>query len=75
MSHYKDKRRFYCESNAGKSYVIIEQMRIASRQTVEAKTDYMTEQGEIVSRLDESHFLILLNNEVVTVQRGKRRQH
>ncbi|MDE1993354.1 MAG: hypothetical protein KGI75_12695 [Rhizobiaceae bacterium] len=73
MSTYEEKRRFQCESDAGKTYVVIEQMRVSSRIAIQ-KTDYITDDGEIVTRLDDGHFLILLRDEVLSI-RDEQREH
>jgi len=72
MTRYKDKRRFRCEGEAGTSYVIVEQIKVA-RGLALPRTDYMTEDGEIANRLDDNHFLILLNKEIVSVRKRPRK--
>ncbi|KQV19958.1 hypothetical protein ASC97_28800 [Rhizobium sp. Root1203] len=74
MARYKDKRRFRCEGEAGRSYVIVEQIKVA-RGLGLPRTDYMTEDGEIANRLDDDHFLILLNKEIVSVLKRPGKGH
>jgi hypothetical protein len=66
---YKETKRFRCEGNAGKNCVIIEQIRVLDsfQGNTVPKADYITEDGEVVSRLDNENFLILINGEVVHV--------
>ena len=64
---YEETRRYVCASDSGKQYIIIEQMRRSSRSSEQPKRDYITEKGEIVSRLDEANFLLLLEGEIVHV--------
>ncbi|WP_028748111.1 hypothetical protein [Rhizobium mesoamericanum] len=65
MSDYKEERRFRCLNDGGKTYVVIQQIRISGAAS--PKTDYMTEDGEIVNRLDEDHFLLLLDGQVLHI--------
>lgn len=72
MARYKNRRRFRCEGDAGRSYVIIEQIKVA-RGSSSPKTDYMTDDGEIANRLDDGRFLILIHDEIVRVQTRERK--
>jgi hypothetical protein len=38
-----------------------------SRQSANARTDYVTEEGDVAERLDDGSFLLLLSNEVIRV--------
>jgi hypothetical protein len=67
MSNYKEERRFRCQDERGKTYVVIQQIRISGQNAPLPKTDYMTEEGEIVNRLDEDHFLLLLDGQVLHI--------
>ena len=71
MSIYEEKCRFQCESDAGKTYVVIEQIRVSTRIAIQ-KTDYITDDGEIVMRLDDQHFLILLRDELLSIRKEMR---
>jgi hypothetical protein len=64
---YKETKRFRCEGDAGKNCVIIEQIRESDsfQRNAIPKADYITEDGEVVSRLDNENFLILIKGEVV----------
>jgi hypothetical protein len=64
---YKETKRFCCQGDAGKNCVIIEQIRVSDSFLGNAspKADYITEDGEVVSRLDDENFLILIKGEVV----------
>jgi hypothetical protein len=72
MPHYKEIRRFHCEGDSGKRYTVIEQLLVSSPPkfavTGEPRTDYLTEDGEIAERLDDSTFLLLVAHEVIRVQ-------
>jgi hypothetical protein len=74
MARYKNRRRFHCEGDAGRSYVIIEQIKVA-RGSSSPRTDYMTDDGEIADRLDDGRFLILINREIVRVQKRSGKGH
>lgn len=64
---YKETKRFRCQGDAGKNCVIIEQIRVSDsfQGNATPKADYITEDGEVVSRLDNENFLILIKGEVV----------
>jgi len=68
MTVYEDIRRINCENAAGRSLVIIEQRKWPSFAP-EGKPrapifDYMTEDGQIASKLDDENFLLLLTDEL-----------
>ncbi|WP_040677742.1 hypothetical protein [Rhizobium mesoamericanum] len=65
MSDYREERRYRCLNDGGKTYVVIQQIRISGAAL--PKTDYMTEDGEIVNRLDDDHFLLLLDGQVLHI--------
>lgn len=68
MSQFEETRRIVCRNDAGKSIVLIEQRkwpRFASPGgDVAPILDYMTEDGEVASKLDDGQFLLLLSDEV-----------
>lgn len=71
MPHYKEIRRFRCEGTSGRHYTVIEQSLVVSApkfaSTDNPRTDYLTEDGEIAERLDESTFLLLVAHEVIRI--------
>jgi len=67
MSNYREERRFRCQDDGGKTYVVIQQIRISGQNAASPRTDYMTEDGEIVNRLDEEHFLLLLDGQILHI--------
>ncbi len=69
MSNYEELKRFHCLGDTGKRCVIIEQIRVSTKLTHYAgpRIDYITEDGEIATRLDEENFLIPLRDDVVHV--------
>ncbi|MBW9117247.1 hypothetical protein JNB88_26875 [Rhizobium cauense] len=75
MSEYQETRRFKCMSHTGNPCIVIEQSRVANEAISSPRTDYMTEDGEVANRLDKKHFLILMNGEVVRIQRALRKRH
>ncbi|TBC09993.1 hypothetical protein ELH32_13575 [Rhizobium ruizarguesonis] len=64
--NYVETKRFHCSNAEGRNYTVIEQMRM-SRQSANARTDYVTEEGDVAERLDDGSFLLLLSNEVIRV--------
>jgi hypothetical protein len=71
MPHYKEIRRFRCKGPSGRHYTVIEQSLVVSTpkfaSTDNPRTDYLTEDGEIAERLDESTFLLLVAHEVIRI--------
>jgi len=66
MHLYKETNRFQCSSHAGRPCIVIEQMRIDQRGNISpdpTKIDYLTEDGDVVSRLDDGLFLVLISQE------------
>jgi hypothetical protein len=74
---YRETKRFRCQGDAGENYVIIEQIRVSDSFERHAvpKADYITEDGEVVSRLDNESFLILINGEIVHLSDRDRRRN
>ncbi|UFW78784.1 MULTISPECIES: hypothetical protein [unclassified Rhizobium] len=64
--NYVETKRFRCSNAEGRNYTVIEQMR-TSRRSVNTRTDYVTEEGDVAERLDDGSFLLLLSNEVIRV--------
>ncbi|EPE96184.1 hypothetical protein [Rhizobium grahamii] len=66
MPFYKETNRFQCSNHAGRPCIVIEQMRtdlLGNTGLDPTKIDYLTEDGDVVSRLDESLFLVLISQE------------
>jgi hypothetical protein len=68
MTYFEETRRIGCQNASGRPLVIIEQRKWAvGKTTGNAKApvyDYMTEDGEIASKLDDETFLLLMTDEV-----------
>ena len=70
MAQYVETKRFLCSSATGRLYTVIEQIltaRATQNVSKEPRTDYITEDGEIAERLDDSSFLLLISDEVIHV--------
>lgn len=70
MAHYVETKRFLCSGASGRIYTVIEQIlaaRVSQNVSAKARTDYITEDGEIAERLDDSSFLLLISDEVIHV--------
>lgn len=67
MSSYVETGRILCQNNSGKTYVVIEQIKTTRFRNADAaqRLDYMTDDGEIVNKLDDNTFLLLLSDEVI----------
>jgi hypothetical protein len=68
MAHYEEIKRIDCQSSDGRRLTIIEQRKWAVSRSRENSPspvyDYMTEDGEIASKLDDENFLLLMTAEV-----------
>ncbi len=70
MARYEETRRFQCASRAGKLCTVIEQIRTDQSRFGDfrmGRVDYLTDDGDVVTRLDEEHFLILISEEELRV--------
>ncbi|MBW9113382.1 hypothetical protein JNB88_06940 [Rhizobium cauense] len=71
MPFYEETRRFQCAGRAGRLHTVIEQIRTDPTKFADLKAgkiDYLTENGDVVQRLDDEHFLILISEEELKVQ-------
>jgi hypothetical protein len=68
MLDYEEIDRINCRASDGRRVVIIEQRKWSRQRSGEHHAlpvhDYMTESGEVASKLDDQNFLVLLTNEV-----------
>lgn len=66
MTFFEETRRIDCQNSAGRRVIIIEQRKWAAHEADvrEPVYDYMTEDGQIASKLDDENFLLLLTDEV-----------
>jgi len=66
MVLYEETRRFQCSGRSGKVHIVIEQMRtdrVRFGDPSANRVDYLTAEGDVVQRLDDHHFLILISEE------------
>ena len=71
MKTFKNKSRIKCIDSNGGARVILEQILENSKDTPVA--DYLTEGGDVVTRLDDKSFLLLVERQTLYV--STRRRH
>ena len=69
MKTFKNKRRIKCVDSNGGVHVVLEQILAASNEP--PVTDYLTERGDVVSRLDDRTFLLLVDRQTVFVSKSR----
>lgn len=71
MPRFEETRRILCHNNSGRSVVVIEHQKwpvVASPERPAAPVfDYMTEDGEVVSKVGDNQFLLLLSDEMFLI--------
>ncbi|MBW9117721.1 hypothetical protein JNB88_29315 [Rhizobium cauense] len=70
MPAYQETRRFQCSGRSGRRHTVIEQVRTDRNRLGDltaGRIDYLTEDGDVVHRLDDEHFLILISEEELKV--------
>lgn len=65
MTNDTETRHFTCKDRAGRIRAVAEQIWVARDR--DDKTDYVTEDGDLVSWIDDNHFLVLLSRQGLQV--------
>jgi len=72
MRIYHETRRFLCSGRSGRRHTVIEQIRTDRNRLSDLtadRIDYVTEDGDVVHRLDDEHFLVLISDEELKLLR------
>lgn len=68
MPRFEETRRIICHNEAGRSVVIVEHQKWPVSPSASHSSspvfDYLTEDGEVVSKVGENEYLLLLSDEM-----------